>query len=41
MGLVPRPQGRIASGRILLDGTDLDEAARAGVGKTARPQAWR
>ena len=23
MGLVPRPQGRIATGRILLDGTDL------------------
>src|SRR5580698_10419976 len=23
MGLVPRPQGRIAGGRILLDGTDL------------------
>jgi oligopeptide/dipeptide ABC transporter ATP-binding protein len=23
MGLVPRPQGRIAAGRILLDGTDL------------------
>ena len=41
MGLVPRPQGRIAGGRILLDGTDLVETARAGAGKACAAPASR